>query len=199
MESASKTIPTIVTMLLVVLAGWQTDKTTRFVFTDASALWVTGTSSLHDWQCDAAQISGWLDAELGDKVTSITASEINVLANALECKNGTMDKKTQKALRAEEYPNISFKLSQAQVVKDSSNTFTLATTGQLTVAGVTQTVSMTVAGQLTNDGQIQLAGSLPITMTAFDIKPPTAMLGTLKTGDEITVHFEATAKRASDP
>jgi hypothetical protein len=37
--------------------------------------------------------------------------------------------------------------------------------------------------------RIQIKGSKKVKMTDFNISPPTAMLGTLKTGDEVTISF----------
>ena len=37
---------------------------------------------------------------------------------------------------------------------------------------------------------IKAAGVVPIKMTDYGIKPPTAIFGRLKTGDEVKVNFE---------
>jgi hypothetical protein len=42
------------------------------------------------------------------------------------------------------------------------------------------------------DGTIQFEGSKTINMTEFGMVPPTAMFGSLKTGEEITVNFKVT-------
>jgi hypothetical protein len=40
------------------------------------------------------------------------------------------------------------------------------------------------------DGSIAVRGSVPLFMSDFGIEPPTAMLGMLKTADQVTVKFE---------
>jgi hypothetical protein len=40
------------------------------------------------------------------------------------------------------------------------------------------------------DGTLVVKGQLPILMTDYGIKPPTAMLGMLKTDPKVTVSFE---------
>lgn len=182
-------------LMLVLLAAWQPNPTTRYTLTEISTLWVTGTSTVHDWQCDAAQVKGWLDAEVGERVTGIPVAEISV-PTALDCKNGTMDKKTRNALKADDHPNITFKLTKAEVVPGTGNAFSVKTTGQLTIAGVTNTVSTTVKGEMLANGNLQLTGTLPVTMSNHGVDPPTAMLGTLKTGDDVVVHIKAVAKPA---
>lgn len=185
-------------LLLLMLAGWHSNTTTRFVLTEASTLWVTGTSSLHDWQCDAAQVDGWLDAEVGETLTGIPVAEITVRSDALECKNGTMNKKTRNALDADKNSTIRFKLTKAEVVPGTGNVFSVKATGQLTIAGVMRPITTTVAGKVMADGQVRLTGALPITMSDYGIDPPTALLGTLKTGDDVVVHFEVHAIQAND-
>jgi len=40
------------------------------------------------------------------------------------------------------------------------------------------------------DGTVIAKGSVPIKMTDYGIKPPTALFGRLKTGDDVKVNFE---------
>ena len=49
-------------------------------------------------------------------------------------------------------------------------------------------MNMTVKAMVTQ-GKVQFTGSYTLKMTDFSVKPPTAMFGTIKTGDEITVKF----------
>jgi polyisoprenoid-binding protein YceI len=188
----------LVVLLLVMLAGWHSNITTRFNLTEVSTLWVTGTSSLHDWRCDAAQVDGWVDAEVGETLTGIPRAEMTVQAKGLECKNGTMNKKTYTALNADNNPAIRYKLTKAEVVPGAEKGFSVKTTGQLTIAGKTRTVTMKVNGNMMPNGQIRLTGELPVTMSDYGIDPPTAMLGTLKTGDDVVVHFEAVGAPTND-
>ena len=39
------------------------------------------------------------------------------------------------------------------------------------------------------DGSVQVTGSVSMKMSEFGIEPPTAMFGTLTTGDEVTIEF----------
>ena len=42
------------------------------------------------------------------------------------------------------------------------------------------------------DGQYQVSGAYPMKMTDFGIEPPTALLGTMTTGDDVTINFNLT-------
>jgi polyisoprenoid-binding protein YceI len=66
----------------------------------------------------------------------------------------------------------------------------LHTVGTLTVAGKENKVSMDVEATRLADGTVKAKGLVPIKMTDYGIKPPTAIFGRLKTGDEVKVNFE---------
>lgn len=183
-------------LLFLVVTGWQTSGT-HYVLVDESTLWITGTSSVHNWKCDAGEVDGWIVTEGSETLSGFSQAEITVQADGLSCKNGTMDKKTHKALRADEHPIIRYTLKAAEVTTNDNTGFTASTSGTLTVAGETRTVKATVKGQRMPDGQLRFSTELSVTMSDYQIDPPTALLGTLKTGDEVTVHFEAVAAPVS--
>ena len=56
--------------------------------------------------------------------------------------------------------------------------------GELTLHGATRTVEIPIEGQLVDDGTIVVVGSLDITITDFDIVPPTgfSVLSIAETG-----------------
>jgi hypothetical protein len=57
------------------------------------------------------------------------------------------------------------------------------------IAGTEKTVNMEVTASRLADGSIRAEGALPLLMTDFGVKPPTAMLGTLRTSNKVTVKF----------
>lgn len=178
--------------LLLLLAGWQPAPPTRYVIESPSSLWVTGTSSLHDWRCDAGQLVGWIEGSGEGSLSAITASQIRVPVSGLECKNGTMNGKMRDALRADAHGTISFTLTAAELASGNR----VRATGRLTIAGETRSVTTTVQAQITANGKLRVAGELPVTMSGYGVKPPTAMMGALKTGDDVVVHFELLAAPA---
>jgi hypothetical protein len=44
--------------------------------------------------------------------------------------------------------------------------------------------------QVTNNN-VTFTGKKTIKMTEFEVEPPTALLGTIKTGDEVTISFNS--------
>ncbi len=168
---------------------------TEFNLHAESKVWVEGTSSIHDWTCTVAQVNGSLVAETTPTDLG-PISHVNVVipARSIECKNGTMDKKTYKALKADAHPNIMFAFDTAEVVSGSATDgYTLQVTGRLTVAGVERGIDLSVQAHHLDGDRMRFSGNTPLLMTDFGIAPPKAMLGTLKTGDRVVVHFDVVA------
>jgi polyisoprenoid-binding protein YceI len=60
-------------------------------------------------------------------------------------------------------------------------------TGRLTIGGATHPVDLDLAIVSHDDGQLMITTDIAFKMTDFNIKPPTAMMGMIKSGDAITV------------
>lgn len=105
-------------------------------------------------------------------------------------------------MRAGDYPEIHYEIVKADVVAtpDSSRDhYVLEAIGNLTIAGETRTVRLTLQGRRLDQQRMHAQGTLPIQMTSFNVDPPTAMLGLIRVHDEITVHFDITAVPAQQP
>lgn len=173
------------------LVGWASME--RFSFASSSQIWVEGTSTLHDWTCNAAPISGSLDAAANETgIASINGLTVTVPISALDCDNGTMNGKLRDALGTS---SIQFTLGDARVGNVNSGVFAIVANGQLTIRGTTRSQRITAEGRVAGNGQYRFTGSFPITMSDFGVEPPTALLGTIRTGDRTTVNFDVTTTR----
>ena len=94
-----------------------------------------------------------------------------------------MDKNTYAALKEDKYPEIKYVL-KTYIIEGES----VMLTGDLTIAGVTKSVTVTSSGNV-HDDKVELTGDLTFKMSKFGIEPPTAVMGTIKTGDEVTIKF----------
>ena len=100
-----------------------------------------------------------------------------------------MDKKTWKALNANDFPNIYFHLTDFENVQPVDGLFNTKVSGKLTIAGVKNVIQFSVKGKELANNQIEIIGSKTLKMTDYGIKPPKALMGALTTGDEVTVDF----------
>lgn len=100
-----------------------------------------------------------------------------------------MDALMQEALKAKSYPEIRYELASASLARNIPDGFVMHTKGKLAIGGLTRDMAMDVTALRSGDGGYLLSGEAPIRMTGYGIKPPTAMMGTIRTGDEVKVGF----------
>jgi polyisoprenoid-binding protein YceI len=175
-------------------------QTTRVPVSSDSKLWIDGTSNLHGWSCKAETLEAAIDFDVaGAAQVALSAPkalrkvEVKVPVKSLKCGHGAMDNNLYKALNADATPNVSYIMATFEAVAgDAKDTFTLKTIGTLTVAGKENKIAMEVTATRMADGTLKAKGMVPIKMTDYGIKPPTAIFGRLKTGDEVKVNFELT-------
>lgn len=159
------------------------------------SLVIKGTSNVHDWQSSVEELQSAILLTGSDGSLAITKCEITIPVKSIKSEKGAMmNKKTWKALNEEEYPQIKYTQSQFSAESQGSSGFTAKSAGNLSIAGVTKPVELKLTGQLLEDKTIQVSGSKKLKMTDFGIDPPTALLGTMKTGDEITIEFNVILK-----
>lgn len=99
-----------------------------------------------------------------------------------------MDKNVYEALKEEDHPEISYELKSTKYTKASGQEYEITAIGDLTIAGQTKEVEITMNGEF-QDSMLKVEGSKSFNMSKFDVDPPTVMFGTIKTGDKITVDF----------
>lgn len=159
-----------------------------------STLIVYGTSSLHDWHITTESQNGKIvfkDINTSD----IEKLDLSVKAESLKSGKNSMDKNTYKALKTDDYENITFQLIKVDnVTKKTDNKFTIKTTGDLTITGVKKQISLNFDIDTSSAKSIIITGEKTIKMTDFNIDPPKALFGTITTGDEITIKFKSIFK-----
>jgi len=153
---------------------------------------LSGTSTLHKWTMDTKTFTGKGEFDLKGKDQQLTSvKSLTFALDVMDLKSGEngLDKNAHKALKATEYKDILYTLKSATVGQEKEGKYLLKTTGDLSVAGVTKLVDMDVYCMINKDGTITCSGSEKLKMTDYQVKPPTFMLGAMKTGDDITLDF----------
>ena len=160
------------------------------------SLVIKGTSNLHDWQSTANEVraNGAMVIDASG-LKSISTLYVEVPVKTIKSTKGSiMDNKTYDALNANSFPNIAYKLERVTGMNNRNGTYDINTTGYLSIAGATNKIDMYVQGKL-SAGSITFSGSRKIKMTDYKIKPPTALMGTMTTGDEVEIVFQVTLKQ----
>jgi polyisoprenoid-binding protein YceI len=160
-----------------------------------SKLIVEGTSTVHDWQVETTEFNAETVLKInGENVSQVTHVEFTSPAESLKSGKKLMDTKMQEALKIKSHPEIKFSLKGEKVISGEKATIP----GLLTIAGKTKEVNVTVDFDAQNPQKFTVTGQVPLKMTEWNIDPPTAMMGTIKTGDEVLVKFDLEFERTND-
>ena len=98
-----------------------------------------------------------------------------------------MNSKTYEALNAKDYPIITFQFKETMALTDTE----IKVFGSLSIAGVTNEIELS-ANYILNDQEITISGLYPLNMRDFGIDPPTAMVGSIKTGELVELSYDIT-------
>src|SRR5690606_7255544 len=159
----------------------------------ASTLKVEGTSNVHDWELDAKEQQGKLVAELADgQLVKLTQLDFTVKAESLKSGKNGMDKNTFKALNTDKHKQITYKMNKVNNIDCvTTGNCKVTTSGTLTIAGTAKPIDITFDAKVAAD-KITFTGSKALKMSDFKVDPPTAMFGTITTGDQVTIKFTST-------
>jgi hypothetical protein len=188
-------------VMLLFLTG-TTDKSSKSSFElsrESASVMISGTSTLHDWKmflktfdCNANFI---LD---GSRVKGIDDVSFDCKATDLKSDNSMMDNKAYDALKYVAFPEIRFSMISAMEISPDNNKFISSLRGKLSIAGKSIPVSIPLNGSFSSVNGIniiEISGGTELKLSDFNIIPPTAIMGLIKTGDRITVSFSLQFQR----
>lgn len=152
---------------------------------------VQGTSSLHDWESsvEQLQVKGSVIIE-ENMLSDIRDIVVKIPVKAIKSTKGkVMDNKTWEAFNYEKNPTITFVLTGKKIEAGKNR---LIANGTLTMAGVARHVELDLHYKILPRGEIQITGTHKLRMSDFKMDPPTAMMGTIKVGNEVVVILDVT-------
>lgn len=182
-----RTVLTAVLLAAASAAGAQSSKVTLL---PTSSLTVEGSSNVHEWKATSTALTADIvmaaPADATSKVESVTLS---LPVTSLKSGKGGLDKNMYKALHADEHPTISYRMTTYTSTPDGSKA-AAKVSGLLTVNGVEKEIPLTATISSDGKGGLQAVGSTKFLMTDFGVKPVTALFGTIRTSNEVTITFD---------
>ncbi len=153
-----------------------------------------GTSTLHDWEMEASRAKGEaqliFNAENESELTSMKSLTFTLEVKDLKSDNSGLDKNAYKALKADKYKYISYKLVSAKLSPEKGG-YLAQTKGKLTIAGITNDIAMDIH-LIVDKNTITYKGSYQLNMSDYNVEPPSFMMGMMSTGDELKISFDVT-------
>ncbi|MCW9707296.1 YceI family protein [Fodinibius salsisoli] len=187
----------ILAALLIIflpIIGWA--QSVNYNVNETSTLVIKGTSTIHDWEADVEKMDINIALEPAtlqqDPITNPVANfSILVPVESIESGKGRMNRKIYGALEKDDYPQIKFELTKAELVESnaSSESFELNSSGTLTIKGNSRDITFPVKATQVDGNNFRFEGSYSINMKDYDVDPPSAMFGTIKSGEEVEVVF----------
>ena len=195
LHAALRTVPAAL-IVAAAIGSVATAQTKAPLALDTARVTIAGSSNIHEYTATSTTarvvrvkvgaVAG--GAAFWDEVVRpgvLEAFELVIPAASLSSPKAGLDKNMHKALKVEQHADIAFRLARLEGPADA-----LRAVGTLRIAGVEREVVLTLKTER-RDAALIVRGQLPILMTDYGIKPPTAMLGMLKTDPKVTVSFEA--------
>lgn len=165
-----------------------------------SRLWVEGTSSLKSFSCKAPEFTLTVNANGTGAVAAVLAGqkavrsiELTVPSAKLDCSNGTMNEHMLKAIKADESATIRFTLSGYDVAANTKGAEGTIR-GTLTLGGTEHPIDIAAVATDAGNGAMRVAGSYELALSAFNLKAPSLMFGSIKVGDKVQVKFDLVLK-----
>jgi polyisoprenoid-binding protein YceI len=159
---------------------------TVYKVSESSKFIVAGTSTLHDWEMVSSEAVGDGEFVIKDKaVQNIKSLSVKLKSETLESGKEKMDENAYIALKTDKNPYITFELDRVIAIKDN----VMQLKGDFTAGGTTKTEVIEVTPKYDN-GKITILGNFDITFKEYNMVPPTAVMGTIKTGNELNISFK---------
>lgn len=195
-------VPEILLTAGLILAGYGFGfAQTSFEARPESKVWIEGSSTVHDFDCESDRIEGRAEVpQISADEETVSGSpdydiEIRFPVKEFDCGRSRMNRDFYEALKADQFSDITFKFRGAQRLDDLSEEgedYQLyEVTGELSISGETREISVRIKGKTSRENKtIRIFGSHQISMKDFGIDPPTAMMGMVKVHEELEVHFD---------
>jgi polyisoprenoid-binding protein YceI len=151
------------------------------------------TNVKHDYTTKVTQLSGKMTVA-DNQPQSLT---VEIPVRSIISGERLMDKKTHETFNAPKNPIIHFNMTEVNSIQVNGGDIAVAVTGNLSMGGATKKVALKAAGKEVSPGVYNFEGALPLKMSDFNMKAPTAMLGTMKTKDQVTVNYNVTFEGAA--
>jgi hypothetical protein len=162
-------------------------------FTGKPILTVIGGSTIHDWEMSSGQSQGKAEMLVeGTSLKDVKSATVTMKAESLKSGKDKMNELAYDALKSKKHPEIKFVLTSFKNLDGKKG----KATGNLTIAGTTKPVTFNVL--TTKQGDVLcLEGDTAIKMSDFNMTPPTAMMGTIKTTNDLKLVFKVNFQQAA--
>lgn len=178
----------------------QANTTHRFVQGAGSSLRVEGTTPVGPFRCESQTLLGHATVESATPPDSLRfTDEALVLAaeaDTFTCRPALAERDLRRMLRMPSGHDVHFSLRRADVhfhPPRHEGWHPIALTGDLRLAGVTRSVSLSARIMRLDAGRYELEGEVAIRLSDFGLRPPSVLFGLVHARDDVKVSFDVLA------
>lgn len=170
-----------------------------YTLSDVQQFKIDGDSNVRSWDADINSAEATLVLTGVENLTlenltpdAFASLDIVIAVSGIESDSGRLTSNLQGYLKKDDHPEITFNLSEVTSVEIENGKAVITAEGVVNAAGVDSNVTMNVDATINDDGTIRFVGTQDLLMTSFNVDPPTAMMGTIRSDDEIQILFDVT-------
>lgn len=175
----------------------ETSDLTSASLLESSTMTINGSSTLHKWEVVATEFSVnfqipeiWFDSDNHWTGTEIADLTVAVPVEHLDGGRKKMNRDLREALKFIDYPEIRFQWDNITFRGDGDVGKIAEVSGRVMIAGKEREIQFSANLGLNEWSQIVAKGSVPINMRDYNIDPPTALFGVIRTEEEIALVFD---------
>lgn len=151
---------------------------------------VLGSSNVRRWKVVSKMAEGKAFIKIeNDRISRIENLSVSIPAESLLSGKKSMDVHTYEALKTKQYPTIFYLLDKINNIENENGYQLLSATGYLNIAGISKHINLKVKSHLLNE-IVFFEGEIRLLMNEFNVTPPTALAGTLRTRNDIIIVYK---------
>lgn len=159
----------------------------------AHQMTIEGRSNWQSWSLEVKEIGIQADLSITKQGFISLVGPVVMMAKAAHIsapRPSLIDRNVVATLKADKHPYISFNLLQIDTRDLKYGVTLMKTRGTLSIAGVNKEIEMDVFGRVLPNADVEIWGMKDLDMRHFDIKPPTAFWGIIRSEGQIKINFD---------
>ncbi len=169
----------------------------QFLIHPSSRLEILGSSNVNEFTCICRQAFASLPFQIvggfHPQRTQWTFRNTNLRLQTqlFDCGNKLMNKDFYNALKSKTHPTMWIELETIDEIRPITTSWTtyMTQTG-ITIAGTKKSIPIQAKVRRLSINQLQIVAEKTLKMSHFGISPPTALMGMIKTNDDITIKLD---------
>ena len=191
-----------ITFALIFIFSSATAQDITLNLTEIQQFKIDGDSNVRSWDADITEAEGTIifsaieDFTLGSLNSELFKSmNLTIPVSGIESDSGRLTSNMHGYLKRDDHPTITFNLTEVTSIELDGDKATITANGVINAAGVDQDITMIVDTVVNENGSVTFSGTQNLLMTDFNIDPPTAVMGTIRSRDEIVIYYSVTFSR----